>query len=95
VRYFPYAVCMLGAAVLAQAAAAADIDTRVIRQAARVAPQEPLPRDERLQPARLSGDPLLVRMPLNLIDTGFAGVPFATGDALSKALSAETPVLAR
>lgn len=86
---------MIGAAVLAQAAVAADIDTRVIRQAARVAPQEPLPRDERAQPATPSGDLLLVRIPLNLIDSGFAGVPFPTADALSKALSADTPVLAR
>ena len=93
-RYSHHAVWMIGTLLLVQAAVAADLDTRV-RQAARVAPPEPLPREERVQPAKISGDLLLVRVPLNLIDTGFAGVPFATADALSKALSADTPVLAR
>ena len=50
----------------------------------------------RIEPRRqpiVVGNTLLAGRSLNVVMPGFAGVPFATGDALSKFPIAETPVL--
>lgn len=88
-----HAVLLVGAIALSNAALAADIDTRVIRQASRNVPQESLPPDETVRQPTVVGNPLLAGRSLNLVMPGFAGVPFPTSDALSKSPTADTPVL--